>query len=157
MNIVLSWPLTNELGTDGTVSCDRAAELVVHHKKQSLDRAEGGLSIGIKASRKIIEQLLNELEMYRECVTEADGQLRRKMKSTMGTERQEDVEIYATAIILAYNKMVSTIFSRTHKLKMELNDDLSFLMQYSKIIENAIQSSIVVTNQLLDFSLLLRP
>jgi len=164
MDALSSWLITSESGTDMTVSCDRVAKLVEHHKTQSLNRTEGGLSIGIKASRKIIEQLLNELEMYRECVTEANSQLRMKIKASMETEglfiqikKQEDIEIYSFAIILAYNNMVGTIFSRAHKLKMKPTDDLSYSMQYSRIIENAIQSSIAVTNQLLDFSLLLRP
>jgi hypothetical protein len=144
------------------VSCNKVAELFVLHKSQSLDGLEGGLSIGIKSSRKIIEQLLNELEMYHECVTEANAQLRRKIKASMGTQgeciptdRQKDIELCASTIFLAYNNMVDAIILRAHKLKMKLTDDLSFSMQYSKIIENAVHCSITVTNQLLDFSLLL--
>ncbi len=163
MDTSLSRPRTNISEIDKTVSCDRVTELFIQHKTQSLDRTEGGRSIGIKASRKIIEQLLNELEMYHECVTEANAQLRRKMKASKGmegrctqTNRQEDIEICASAIILAYNNMVEAIIFRAHKLKMKLADDLSFSMQYSRIIGNAVRSSITVTNQLLDFSLLIR-
>ena len=164
MDTSLSRPVTSISEIDKTVSCDRVTELFIQHKTQSLDRTEGGRSIGIKASRKIIEQLLNELEMYHECVTEANAQLRRKMKAFKGTEgqfipteKQKNIEICASTIILAYNNMVGAIFSRAHKLRMKPTDDLSFSMQYSRIIENAVQSSIAITNQLLDFSLLIRP
>jgi len=164
MDALSSRLATNISGIDATVSCERAAELFVHHKNQLPIGSKGGQSVGIKASRKIIEQLLNELEMYHKCVTEANAQLKRKIKASMRikgqfilTERYKDIEIYTSAIILSYNNMVGAIFSRAHKLKMKLTDDLSFSMQYSRIIENAVQSSIIVTNQLLDFSLLFRP
>jgi hypothetical protein len=164
MDTSLSLFVTSKSGTDMMVSCDRVTELFIHHKTQSFVGPEGGLSIGIKSSRKIIEQLLNELEMYHECVTEANAQLRNKMKASMGikgqfipTDGQKDIEICASTIIPAYNNMVGAIIFRAHKLKMKLTDDLSFSMQYSRIIENAVQSSIAVTNQLLDFSLLIRP
>jgi len=75
----------------------------------------------------------------------------------MPTEKHKNIEKYTSTIILAYNNMVGTIFSRAHKLKTKMTDDLSCSMQYSRIIENAVQSSIIVTNQLLDFSLLFRP
>jgi hypothetical protein len=155
---------TNISGIDATVSCDRVAELFVHHKTQSIIGSKGGQSFGIEASGKLIEQLLDKLELYHECVAEANAQLRRKMKEStradgqfISTERQKDIEVCASAIILAYNNLVGAIISRAHKLRMKLTDDLSFSMQYSRIIENTVQSSIIVTNQLLDFSLLIRP
>jgi hypothetical protein len=164
MDTSLSRLATNISGIDTAISCDTVTDLFVHHKTRPLDVPEGGQSIGIKASRKLIEQLLDKLELYHECATEANAQLTKKMnafKEAEGqlvlTERQKDIEICASAIILAYNNLVGTIIFRTHKLKMKLTDDLSFSMQYSQIIENAVQSSIAVTNQLLDFSLLLRP
>jgi hypothetical protein len=46
---------TNISGIDATVSCDRVAELFVHHKTQSPIGSTIGLSIGIKSSRKVIE------------------------------------------------------------------------------------------------------
>jgi hypothetical protein len=162
MNTSVSQRVTNISGIDTTNPCDRPTELFVLHKTQSAIGHDGKQSIGIKASGKLIEQLLDKLELYHECVTEANAQLRKKIKASLradglltSTERQKDIEICLSAIMPAYNNMVGAILSRAHELKMKLTEDLSSSMQYSKIIENAVQSSIAVTNQLLDFSLLL--
>ncbi len=150
-------------GIDITVSSGKVTELSVHHKIPSDARTEGGQPIGFISSGKTFEQLLEELEIYHECVSVANAQLRQKMKAPIGTEgqfmptkRQEDIEIFTTAIILAYNNMVGAIFYRTQKLKTKPTDDISFSTQYSRIVKNAIQSSIEVTNQLLNFSLFIR-
>jgi len=164
MGTSLSKFATKISGIDLKVSSDKVTELFVHNKIQSDAESEGRQSIGFISSGKTFEQLIEELEIYYECVSLANAQLKQKMKAPIGTDgqfmsikRQEEIEIYRSSIILAYNNMIGAILSRAHKLKMKPTDDLSFSMRYSTLIENAIQSSIAVTNQLLDFSLSIRP